>query len=459
MDHALQYAKALAVLLEEVKAGAPDVLLRSGVLRARRFARTVGMTLMVRDSELRVNGVVTQRAATALQCITNAMLTHGVEAITLRAGVPPHEMLRLVALLARARAAASTGPSIFDELRERALWDVHVLAPVQDDACPVSHTHAADVALERADQIEARVGDITRECASAVASGDAVEVTRLVYALVRIEQDATAPEPHACWEQAFAQLATENVLRVIATHLPTLGELHDAAVLILQRAGDDGANLLLDELLRAESLDQRRVFFNALVTVRRGVPRLVALLTHADWYVVRNAACLLGEIGLRHTAPDLAAQLQHTDARVRVGVVTALLRLDMASARSAVRALIRDQSPDVRRLAVRAFLADDDGQNGVALLMGALDFERDVSVQVDILHALGTIGTSDAIQKLIRLSSVTAAAGRPAEFRIAVAEALATARTTASVPFLKTLLRDSDAHARAAAQHLLRAVS
>jgi HEAT repeat protein len=139
-------------------------------------------------------------------------------------------------------------------------------------------------------------------------------------------------------------------------------------------------------------------------------------------------------------------------------VVTALLQLDTPTSRATVRDAITDPAAEVRRRAVRGFLADPVAASNVETLLEALERESELDVQVEFLYALGTLATPAAVQRLIRLCS-TEGKWRPPEFRIAAAEALASARLGASVPLLKAMLTDPDMHARAAARHLIRAVS
>jgi HEAT repeat protein len=181
------------------------------------------------------------------------------------------------------------------------------------------------------------------------------------------------------------------------------------------------------------------------------------MLDHEQWFVVRNAACLLGEFNSRSSEPELTATLSHADERVRAAVVTALLQLDTESSRATARGAVRDASAEVRRRAVRGFLAEQ-GSTNVEKLLNALERETELDVQLEFLYALGALATPDAVQKLIRLCSADGRY-RPPDFRIAAAEALATARLGAAVPMLRAMLKDPDVHARAAARHLIRAVS
>jgi HEAT repeat protein len=113
---------------------------------------------------------------------------------------------------------------------------------------------------------------------------------------------------------------------------------------------------------------------------------------------------------------------------------------------------------EVRRRAVRGFLAEPGVAANTEKLLQALEREKELDVQLEFLYAMGTIASPDAVQRLIRLCSVEGK-WRPPEFRIAAAEALASARLSAAVPMLRAMLKDPDEHARAAARHLIRAVS
>ena len=143
---------------------------------------------------------------------------------------------------------------------------------------------------------------------------------------------------------------------------------------------------------------------------------------------------------------------------MRAAVVSALVQLDTATSRATARSALRDASAEVRRRAVRGFLAEEGSQAMAENLLQALERETELDVQLEFLYALGTLATPDAVQKLIRLCS-SDTTSRPPDFRIAAAEALATARLGASVPMLRNMLKDPDQHARAAARHLIKAVS
>ena len=366
MHQPLLYAKSLSLLLEEVQSAADMTMVRSSLLRVRRFSRSHGLTLEWSEGCLTIDGTRLSRQVSALMRLTGAMSAHGVARLTIGAGAVPRELLTLAMLLVRVPSADSEAPTIFEELRDAALWSVQAHPEVRIDETPAVAETAADA-----------------------------------------EADAAR---------------------------------------------------LIDQLLTSDSIGVRRASFDALTKLRRGVGALVRLLAHEEWFVVRNAAGLLGAMAAHSAEYELTRTLAHGDARVRAAVVTALLQLDTPTSRAAVRGAIRDESAEVRRRAVRGFFAEQGEWSNAEHLLQALEREPELDVQLEFLYALGTLATPDAVQRLIRLCSIEGV-HRPAEFRIAAAEALATARLGASVPWLRAMLKDPDMHARAAARHLIRAVS
>lgn len=365
MHQSLLYAKSLSLLLDEVQSSSDLTIVRSSLLRVRRFSRSHALTLEWAEGRLAIDGVRPPGQITALQPLIHAMSTHGVARLTLGAGAVPRELLTLAMLLVRPPPGESEALTIFEELRDAALWYVQAIPAARSDRA--------------------------------------------------------------------------------ATDAPLAGT-------------DDDAEQLIKQLLTSDSMVVRRACFDALTALRRGVDALIPLLQHADWFVVRNAACLLGAMTAHSAERELTTSLTHADERVRAAVVAALLQLDTPTSRAAARGAIRDESPEVRRRAVRGFLAEQGTWSNVDHLLQALEREPDLDVQLEFLYALGALATPDAVQRLIRLCSIEGAQ-RPAEFRIAAAEALATARLGAAVPLLRAMLRDPDIHARAAARHLIRAVS
>jgi HEAT repeat protein len=458
MNHSLLYAKSLALLLEEVASAKDLTMVRSGLLRVRRFARSHRLVLQWSEEQLYLNDEPLPRPVPALSRLTAAMTMHGVAQINLEAGAVPRELLKLAMLLVRKRRDDTQAPTIFEEIRDAALWYVQAYPVARASGPMQGPRHVLDVGLEDLARLAARTAELQTQAAAALQAQDGAALTSVLSAITAVEKAVTNTSLRVPWTETFDAVATPEALRLLVVSLHSCGDRIGSAMAVLKRSGDAGAEILIEQLASSDSLDVRRACFDALVELRRGSDSLLELLTHEHWYVIRNAACLLGSFGSRSSEPELTHAISHDDERVRAAVVTALLQLDTPTSRATVRDAITDPAAEVRRRAVRGFLADPVATSNVETLLEALERESELDVQVEFLYALGTLATPAAVQRLIRLCS-TEGKWRPPEFRIAAAEALASARLGASVPLLKAMLTDPDMHARAAARHLIRAVS
>jgi HEAT repeat protein len=444
MSQSILYAKSFSLLLEEVQAATDLTLVRSGLLRL--------------DNLLSINGIKLTRPHASLHRLMTAMMAHGVAQININAGAVPRDLLKAAVLLARPRTRENSSTTVFEELRESALWHIQCYPAPLAVSRTTREQHAPDIALDSADAIVTRGAALADAARAALRDGKVPELAAILDGLVVVEAAVTHKDLQPAWSSVFEQVATREVLQALITALPDAGDAIGSTMAVMKRSGDVGADLLIDGLLASDSLDVRRACFDALVEVRRGTTKLLTLLEDPQWFVVRNAALLLGEFGSRTSEPELTIALAHTDERVRAAVITALLRLDTRTSRETVRGAIRDASPEVRRRAARGFLAESGGFTKVEPLLRALERESELDVQLEFLYAMGTLATPDVVQRLIRLCT-TDSHKRPTEFRIAAAEALASVRLGAAIPMLKSMLKDPDKHARAAARHLIRAVS
>src|SRR6266571_4626538 len=88
--------------------------------------------------------------------------------------------------------------------------------------------------------------------------------------------------------------------------------------------------------------------FDALTQMTQGTEQLVHMLDHPEWFVVRNVAELVGELGMEEAVPALSRQLGHADDRVRKAAALALAKIGTRSAAEPLRRALRDRSPEVR---------------------------------------------------------------------------------------------------------------
>jgi len=268
--------------------------------------------------------------------------------------------------------------------------------------------------------------------------------------LVRQEQALKEGAVHRAYVIALRRMYTKQLLQEFARLLQVPGHREEATV-VLRRGGEEGVEVLLELLVSASVMEERRTAFDVLRQMSEGSEQLVKMLGHHEWYVVRNVAELAGEMGLEEAVPALAKHLGHEDERVRKAAALALAKIGTGATAEPMRRALRDKSADVR---IQAALGVG-GRRSSALAMPlvvALEEEAEESVQRELLFALGRIGTSDAVQALIRMAQPGRLFGRkPSALRLAAVEALRLAGTPAAYGTLDGLGDDSDADVQAAA--------
>jgi HEAT repeat protein len=242
----------------------------------------------------------------------------------------------------------------------------------------------------------------------------------------------------------------EHVARMVT------GPQRVRALPVLKRMGADATEVLLGLLASASSIGERRAYYAALRQMTAGTDLLVNMLTHDEWFVVRNVADLCGELRIEAAVPRLGKHLSHEDERVRRSVAGALSKIGTPATIELLRQAMRDPSPTVRLQAVQGI----DGRRGRGLAMTLavlLEEESHPDITREMLLALGRIGTAEAVQALAR----AAAPGRrlfnrkPLALRLAAIEGLRLASTPAAAALLQPLLTDDDAEVRQAAQKAL----
>ena len=267
-------------------------------------------------------------------------------------------------------------------------------------------------------------------------------------------------------ESLLRRLQRAPVLDLLARQVPYSS---DRTVLLplFARAGDVGVDVLVHHLMTTDDSLGRRAYFDSIIAMDVGSARLYDALRDSRWFVVRNAAALLGEMGVEHADEELIPLLHHADERLRVAGARALMRLRTVRSLQALHASIDDANPEVRRLSAAAFgLAGAIVGGGVrppaARLAAALEIETDADVTLEMLAALGRLGSADAVQRLIRIAmpSTTDTNGVPlgetrdAWIRIAALEALVRARGSQMQALIDEFASDADPEVAAAAAAL-----
>jgi HEAT repeat protein len=295
---------------------------------------------------------------------------------------------------------------------------------------------------------------LNRQVEMVMRQGKIEQAMQIVYSVVRVEQRVEDVAVRRQYGIALRRMITKQMLDGLSK-LVQVPHLEDAAGAVLQRAGPDGVEVLLDLLTTSNTVTERRGVFNALIQAmkdgKEGQDQLVHMLGHPQWFVVRNVADLVGELGLEAAVPALTKQLEHDDERVRRQVALALAKIGTRSAAEPLRRALRDSSADVRRQAALGV----GGRKASALAMPlvvALEEEKDPDVVRELIFALGRIGSPDAVQALIKLAQPSGKLfnRKPSALRVTAVEALRVAGTPAAIGTLQSFAADSDKQVRAA---------
>jgi HEAT repeat protein len=269
-------------------------------------------------------------------------------------------------------------------------------------------------------------------------------------------------ESKRAFVMAQRRLARPQILRALTGELPHAGDRRDAFVAVLVRAGEDGADALIEQIAAISGQNERRVYFDALLQLQSGIPTLIHMLGDARWFVARNAAELLGEMQAREAEPQLTELLRHSDDRVRRAATGALMRLGTMRAMNAIQDALKDAAPAMRMQAAAALVARKDLKSA-STLVRALEDEKDDEVQAAFLLALGKLATPDAVQRLLKAAEAERGLFRKKStaFRVAAVQGLAESRAPEATDALRALVNDKDddvaASAKVALQRIARA--
>jgi len=258
------------------------------------------------------------------------------------------------------------------------------------------------------------------------------------------------------YAMSIRRLATPAILQCIVELLPRRRENYEQYMLIFDKSDEAGVEALVEALVAAPSITDRRVYYDALLRLRTGIRTLMFMLGDPRWYVVRNAAELLGEMKSTEAEPDLTKLLQHRDDRVRTAAASSLAKLGGTAAVRGMRASLRDAGEAVKERVVDA-MGSREG-NSVDSLIRAVDREEDNRVQMAMLAALGQLGTPAAVEKLLevaRSDKKLLARSRPTPMRVAAVHALGDVKNHAALGALQALLQDKEKAVRGAASWVI----
>jgi hypothetical protein len=280
------------------------------------------------------------------------------------------------------------------------------------------------------------------------------ELVRVAHGLVMLERRGGENAHHRGIGIALRRMLPRTSLERVAK-LSARGNQRTEAVQVLRRMGGDGTEVLLSHMVECEDAAERRAYFNAVKEMTDGGDLLLNMLTHDQWYVLRNVAVLCGELQVEKAVHPLSKLMGHDDERVRRAAAGALARIGGTAAYEPLRRAFQDPAPGVRLEAAKNL---DNRKNRALVMALALiaDQEKVPDVQAEMFLALGRLSTTDALAALKKAAEPGGRLLRrkPASVRLAAVAGLHAAGPAAA-SYLKELLEDSDDGVRAAVERAL----
>ncbi len=392
------------------------------------------LRIVVSPAWLEVNGIRVPSDAPGVSAVNEQFHAHRVSRLEFRA---PPEVSELLTL-ARVLSAYPGVHASWDDVRS-ALGPVAAKGFLTEDRSEFTVIHPADNAaldlqlgsseewagidsfVEQGGLIPPAVSlpvpDLKRTIKPAPKTEDPSKLERLKIrghsaidaedwdSLLTTAQDFLIAE-HEAVSESSARLYRLELRRLLSTReitqvarLAAIGNRRQEATRVLSQLGGDATEVLMQLLSETEALAERRGYYSALTNMTEGIEVIIHHLDSPMWFVVRNAAELCGEMRLEGSVPELARHLDHADARVRKSIAGALHRIGTREALDPLARMLKDPAKSVRMQVV----GNLDGVRGRALampLMSLLQREQDGDVIREVLHALGRIGTADALMAL-----------------------------------------------------------
>ena len=406
-----------------------------------------------------------------LQQLADHFTVSGVDGVKIQ---PPEPTASVTSTEVPPRQTPQPRPAILDEPAPRGTNEVEIgsLGPGAANEESVGLLHFATLELKSIGRLDellieldrnpdaAEAGELLNEV---VAFGDTAlqkeqwsELVRVAGALVRLEGKTKDEAQRRLYGIALRRLMTKTTVEKIARLLPNSDQRSEATN-VLRRVGADATETLIQLLCSETDVGHRRAYFNAVTQMTEGTDLLVHMLGHDEWFVVRNVAELCGEMKLEAAVPALARRLGHSDERVRRAATSALGRIGSTGTMEPLRKALQDTSALVRMQAATS-LEGIRARNLVPALSRLVEEETHVDVQREMLHALGRIGTPEAIETLIRASQPAKGLFKKKALgmRVEAIEGLRLAGGPAAVAALQDLDKDKEETVRKAANQALK---
>jgi hypothetical protein len=236
--------------------------------------------------------------------------------------------------------------------------------------------------------------------------GELAFTTELTEMLRDLRGRTPAPPPGACrvLDRALSLELEEPALQAWVRCLdePKSGALDDLPQLV-ETLAPRAISTLCELLGRLETARARRRLIDLLVAKGRDhVAFFAPYMQDRRWYLVRNVALVLGEIGSPGSTELLRPAVHHADVRVRKQVLAAVSRLGGSAAMLLLSNALADHDPGLRLWTARALAANGPrALPRLAAVLESKEFERrDLSERAAFYEAYAYAGRAEAVAYL-----------------------------------------------------------
>ena len=248
-------------------------------------------------------------------------------------------------------------------------------------------------------QLMNRLETVQHTVTKTLQRNEVAQALEAILSLMKQEQEASTEDSRRAYAITIRRILSSEAVQKIAGYLND--EIYAQDVIkIIQRAGTEGTRIVMNMLASAPTFAERKAYLNALRETEEGADVIAGMLRHHEWFVVRNAADLVGELGIKEAVPMLGQIAEHEEPRVRLSVALALAKIGTPEAVRFLSRPLRDPDRDVRLSVAKQIKG-----RGLAalsmLLVTATESEEDPEVLAEYYRALGRIGTPDAVRVLV----------------------------------------------------------
>ncbi len=303
------------------------------------------------------------------------------------------------------------------------------------------------------DDVEDLVFEVGNEVEKELEEGKDQSALEGIASLVNLESQVQQAEK-GIYTQALLRLLVPEILVRVA-RLTSESKHTRYAVAVLHRAGAAGTTALIEQIVKAPSVETMDAYGAALPAVKDGVEKLVEGLNSDDTTMISVAIDQLSKLDIAEISERLAdLAIEHPQRAIRQSACRGLLRLTSTdSVTEQIQRVLESQAAVHMGRCVMEGASDQI----VGLIARVAVGTNDVVAQKELCRALGRVASTPAVQQLIRMSLPGGRffGRKPIDSRLAAIEGLGLVHTTIARGTLEELSTDRNADIRGAALKML----